>query len=210
MFFKMTGCKMINKVILFGIGALFSMAASADYVRYSFTGGDLAGYFVENVNSKQVVAYSFTARGVGSFDPFSSTTPAAGQRSYFYGQLGPTNFSATDNRTGDYISQISISFEGMYSATPTAFSAYFATTKGPGYPYGEFIPPFIPKYGVLHGDVVASAVSAADTLIYDFAFPNSQAPDQGLPEPASVALVAVGALAATGAAIGGRRRKRAA
>lgn len=171
------------------------MNASAGYVRYNFN-GDFSGYVIQNDVDKSIMDYSFIAKGVASFD-------AAGpgyiynQRSSFWGEYGPTNFSAFESGWGDYFARVTVYFDGMYAETPNAFSAYYSLTQGPGYPSGEWIDPFPAKQGWLHGSVVETALSPEETAFFDhygYYYVPHEVPVQNVPEPASLALLGAGVL----------------
>jgi hypothetical protein len=199
---------MIKKIVALAATALFSLNASAGYVRYTFS-GDLSGSFVQNDQDKSIIDYSFLAQGVARFEPSGNYGSLYDQRSSFFGEFGPTNFSAIDRRSGDSINRITVYFDGMYSDTPNNFSAYYSVNIGPDYPSGPNVAPFKPKQGWLHGSVTETALSANELAFYEqygYYYVTYQVPVQNVPEPASLALLAIGAFGAVGVA---RRRKTA-
>jgi hypothetical protein len=184
---------MLKKIIALAATALFSLNASAGYVKYTFS-GDISGYFIENDVDKSIIDFGFLARGVANFEAPSNLYD---QRSSFWDEFGPTNFSVYDSRTRDSINRITVYFDGMYSETPNNFSAYYSVTQGPDYPSGPNITPFRSRQGWLHGSVTESALTANELAFYEqygYYYVAHQVPVQNVPEPTSLALLGAGAL----------------
>ena len=198
---------MIKKILALAVTALLSTSASAGYIRYDFT-GDMSGYFVQSDIDKSIIDYNFFANDLAYFEP-GSGGGLYNQRSSFWGVYGPTNFSA--NAAGgdfEYLARVTVNFNGMYSDAPNNFSAYFTLDEGYGYP--SYAPPFQAVERWVYGSVVASIPTAEQLAFYNqygYYYVAHQVVVQNVPEPTSIALLAIGALGAAGVA---RRRKTAA
>ena len=184
---------MLKKIIALAATALFSLNASAGYVKYTII-GDISGYFVENDIDKSIIDFSFLAQGVAYFQAPGTLYD---QRSSFWDEFGPTNFSVYDSRNRDSNNRITVYFDGMYSDTPNNFSAYYSVTQGQDYPSGPNVTPFRPKQGWLHGSVTESTLTANELAFYEqygYYYVTHQVPEQNVPEPTTLALLGAGAL----------------
>lgn len=201
---------MIKKILTLSVGALLSFNASAGYVQYEF-GGPLGGYFIQH-DTDQSIAY-FNVRfpvdnGLHALywglNPQVSEggTWLTGATTYFRNN-GPTNFGIYSNYGGDQTTSFEISFsrgtQGNFEYT-TRYSASiyftggyesFAGTHTGSVSQGVVNPIFVQgtlePYGGYYDGIVRRIVP---TFIGNGS--------NNVPEPASLALLAVGSLAAGG------------
>lgn len=200
--------------------ALFSANASAGYVQYDFHFGPddsgLSGYFIQHDTDQSIAYFDFMLvdpvddYGYGQhFQPFAGEgeTLLTGATTHFLGD-GPTNFTITDDFGADHLTNFSVRFardaQGRFSYTAHYDADLFVQE-----------PPMFYS-GTLTGSVTRSIVDPglADYLDsmdgYDYAVPRivpryigpNETPGD-VPEPASIALMALGVAGLAGAA---RRR----
>ncbi|MFK3741420.1 PEP-CTERM sorting domain-containing protein [Massilia sp. TN1-12] len=199
---------MTKHLLAMVVGALFSLNASAGYIEYTFTGG-LTGKFIQNDIDKSIADFDFYVGSPSTrrehFFGSGGYAGLSGAGSSFWGEMGPTGFSAFNRLTGGYIDSIWIDFGGSYSPTPSNYSALLTKSIDPGYP--SWAEPLHPSQTWISGSVVATALTPEQAKIYDeLAYPPGIyhiVPVQNVPEPTSIALVAIGALGFAGL----RRRK---
>lgn len=197
---------MIKQTIALAAGIVFSLNASAGYVQYNLDSN--SSFIVENTADKSIAFYSINIGGKrfmfsGIYDYLY------GQSSNFWGEIGPTNFSVYDRASEVYDSTATFNFaksstDGVYN-----FSGHFSQTIDPGYPR-EFAYALNPRSFSFSGTAALGPVNpqvAGDIVDYGAYYGSGMAhevPVQNVPEPGSLALIAVGVLGAFGVA---RRRK---
>lgn len=209
---------MIKKFLAFAVTALASVNASADYVRYDFS-GPVTGYFIQHDDDGSLAAYNIDLLIVGA-PTFSGsgfrlnlapqrsegTTEITGATTYFRNN-GPTNFRILSGFGGDQRTSFSVDFA---RATQGNFS-YTADYESSIYFFDGYQDFAGTHTGLLsQGIVSASTAEALDSLggyieQINVVIPTFVNPNQ-VPEPGSLALLAIGAIGAAGAA---RRRKAA-
>ena len=201
---------MLKKILVLAASAFISLNASAGYVQYDFTGGSVAGFFIQHESDKSIAYYqvSNSAGVFFNFGPSGHFSNLSQASSNFWGSTGPTNFTVYSDLTDLYREQFSIDFSA--TATPGQFQYAADYSAYQNVPISN-LPPFPPKFGSFSGFVTQSAPS--DFMInfldsYD-GYPdgiNRLVPTQNVPEPGSLALLALGAAAA----LRSRKSKRAA
>ena len=205
---------MIKKLIALAATALVSFNAAANYIRYDFS-GPVTGYFIQHDDNGSLAAYNidFSIPGAPTsavvakqnLQPARSegTTVITAATTYFRNN-GPTNFDIFSNFGGDQTSMFSVDFsrgtQGNFSYTADySTSRYY--TGGNHFFSGTHV-------GLLtQGTVDASMASNLDFLGGYIEQINVVIPTfinlNQVPEPGSLALLAIGAIGAIGAA---RRR----
>ena len=207
---------MRTKLLAFLAGAVFSMSASAGYIKYDFN-GPISGSFVVHDDDLTIAAYRFYVPLEGPY-PFQfnfapmggdgvDTLTAASTR---FRTAGPTNFSIYDNYGGDRVMGFNIDFaQGSGGAY-----AYQASYTGKILFFTENGFEYLPYSGSLTGNVTQGTIDPALAAYLDSQggyddlvpriVPTYVGPPQAVPEPGSLALFAAAAL---GAARVLRRRK---
>ncbi len=206
---------MIKKLIALAATALVSFNASADYVRYDFS-GPITGYFIQHDTDGSLAAYNFDVLIVGarplgpefrmSLSPQRSegSTSITSATTYFRNN-GPTNFDIYSDFGADQMTNFSVEFaratQGNFAYTAD-YSSWIYFNEGYRFFSGTHT-------GLLsEGTVSASMAASLDSLggyieqinvvVPTFINPNR------VPEPDSMVLLAIGAVGAFGAV---RRRK---
>jgi hypothetical protein len=205
---------MMKKIIALAAGALFSLNASAGYVKYDLS-GDLVGYVLQHDDDGSIADYKFylPVHGyTGSYPSFAfafypifgeGANTITGETTHFR-QNGPTNFTMADNFGGDHAVNLTVDF-----ARTTAGEFVF-TGQYSGWAFG--VPNSFSSRGSISGFASAGPIMATHGLDFNGGY-NDGVPKiipayigpNNVPEPASLALFAIGALGAAGVA---RRRKK--
>jgi len=196
---------MFKHVIALVIGALFSMGASAGYVRYDVA-GPVSGHIIQHDTNKSIAYYFLDVliEGVTAYEFRMNLTPQIGEGSTrvissttSFINEGPTNFGVYSTFGADQFTSFDIRFstgaDGVFNYLAKYDSAiYFASgwESHSGTHIGT----------ATKGNAVDAAL--ADQLDYYGGFYNGfQTPiiptfiePNDVPEPATLALLAIGAL----------------
>lgn len=207
------------KKLLFAAAILFSAAtAHAGYIQYNLNGDGLrTGYpgssFVIIRDSDKSVAFYQINTQLGYFMPGDAMDSyhkdfLTDSSSNFWGLqprnmnwgIGPSNFSLKDIWLEDSTSSLSINF--TQGANPTTFNYSMRIITGPG-PYSPYPNLFPSRDVVLRGEAVTASVSdymanlidtnSGNGMQQQFFLPHI-VPTQNVPEPSSLALIALGAI----------------
>jgi hypothetical protein len=191
---------MIKKIIALAATSLFSLNASAGYIEYVLN-GPVTGLVVQHDNDKAIALYNLTVEGFNVGAYFQPSGVVSNITSASTTAAGPTNFSVFDNRTDFYFETLSLRF---FARTPTAgipFTLYYEAT------YSQRNIPDLPPTADAHPLTAGFGGSVTQTAVpdwiaagldanggYDGAILRLLPTVSAVPEPGSLALLAVGAL----------------
>lgn len=210
---------MMKKIVALVAGALLSLNATAGYVQYELSGLPKAFFPIFTTSTlvirdedKSIAFFSITTdrdyfRPADNGDYYHKNSLLETTTSFI--GLGPTNIYMRDIMLEEYTKQVWLLFSEGSTTGTYDFTMRVVTKPGPGSPYPDLIPytdisysgtaKEVPVYPWM-ADIDASGQFdiARDIPYYD--------PTQ-VPEPTSLALLAIGALGAAGVAY--RRKARA-
>jgi hypothetical protein len=203
---------MYKKLLTLIAGAVFSMNASAGYVRYDFSdpNSPLSGYFYQRDSDRSIAYFDFrisdNVKVNREYTPYFSERYVASSTIY-WNRMAPTNFSIVDVLSDAFADTVTLNFYGP-SPSDQGIAAAVHLSRIPMYYGPEYdIPRFADWY---FGSVTGRAATPQEEDYLDNTARNlisHVVPTYiNVPEPASLALFAVGAF---GIASLARRRKSA-
>jgi hypothetical protein len=196
---------MIKQLVAFVLAAGFSMSASAGFIQYNLSnvrmsdGSSLEGWFVQDTGDRSIAHYEFRS-GPPAADymtPWGSVYYSAivSAESHFYG-AGPTSFMFTDKMSTSYHHSIRLNFDGDPVSGGVRVSGFDDAAPAPETVGWPGFPPLLRD--IVSGTVVEGTIDAgllasleAGETYLNRVVPT--VPAAPVPEPASLALLAIGA-----------------
>lgn len=188
--------------------ALISSSACAGFIQYDLKnvyfndGASLSGYFIQDSDDRSIVHYALRVQSDLHLQYFEGT-PSVGNvmsAETFFAGKGPTSFQVWSNNDNVYYNELSLSFTGWpqgpylvagwesenpsLSVEPGGVPAYRAIVAGGTASIGSIDPELL----------VALELGQRDGI--NHVVPTQRDPVVPLPEPASLALLAIGAMGA--------------
>ena len=207
---------MIKQFLAFAATALVSFNASADYVRYDFS-GPVTGYFIQHDDNGSIADFridllipgaptqSPNGFRLGFFPTRSEGATVITEATTYFRNNGPTNFAIFSNFGDDQWTNFNVDFsrstQGNFAYTTTYSSAiYFSdmTRRFAGTHTGLVSEGTVSQSMIDNLNFLGGYAEQMNIIVPTFINPNQ------VPEPGSLALLAIGAIGAAGAA---RRRK---
>ena len=206
---------MMKKLVALAATALFSLNASASYVQYDFAAtSGLSGYFIQHEQDRSIAYYDFFAESY----PYSHFQPSGPWSNISwtvarYNNTGPSLFKVFNAITEAYYTEIAFNFSATGTPGTYTFTSYFTAVEDAAWPDDPWADDLKPAVHYYNGVVKQSAVSPEFAEYIDWYRDFGMYPDglniivprlNAIPEPTSIALLALGVAGLAGAS---RRRK---